>query len=65
MFNNDGYSLSDIAAVTGENGFNGNGGAWWIIILFLFCFMGWGGNSFNRGGMPMGPMKDVATAGEV
>lgn len=20
------------------------GGAWWIIILFLFCFAGWGGN---------------------
>ena len=53
MFNNDGYSLSDIAAVTGENGFNGNGGAWWIIILFLFCFMGWGGNGFNRGNMPL------------
>lgn len=65
MFNNDGYSLSDIAAVTGENGFNGNGGAWWIIILFLFCFMGWGGNGFNRGNMPMSPMEDVATTGEV
>lgn len=66
MFNNNGYSLSDIAAVTGENGFNGNGGAWWIIILFLFCFMGWGGNGFNRGNMPpMNPAGAPATAGEV
>lgn len=66
MFNNDSYSLSDIAAVTGENGFNGNGGAWWIIILFLFCFMGWGGNGFNRGNMPpMNPAGAPATAAEV
>lgn len=38
------YSLSDLrAAVDGgnENGW-GNGGAWWIIILFLFVFMGGG-----------------------
>ena len=47
--NNNGYSLSDLAAVTGNgnrnNGmFGDEGGAWWIIILFLFCFAGWGGN---------------------
>lgn len=52
MFNNgsNGYSLSDIAAATnGGNGMfgGGDGSAWWIIILFLFCFAGWGG---NRGG---------------
>lgn len=34
---------------------NGNGwgfggdGAWWIIILFLFVFCGWGGNWGNNG----------------
>lgn len=45
----DGYSLSDIAAVNGADGFGGNG-AWWIIILFLFAFCGgWGGNGFNNG----------------
>ena len=49
MFNgNSGYSLADVAAATGNNGMFGNdAGAWWIIILFLFCFMGggaWGGN---------------------
>lgn len=53
MFNtSEGYSLSDIAAVTGSrdggmfDGFGGNG--WWVILLFLFAFNGgwgnWGGN---------------------
>lgn len=36
----NGYSLSDLRAATGDgNGFGGNG-AWWIVILFLFYFMG-------------------------
>ena len=44
----DNYSLSDIAAATG-NGANGNNGmwgndAWWIIVLLLF---GWGRNGFG------------------
>lgn len=51
MFNTtNGYSLSDIAAVTnGErnDSWSGNG-AWWIIILFLFAMNGWGWG--NRGG---------------
>lgn len=65
MFNADGYSLSDIAAATGNDGFGGGNGAWWIIILFLFCFMGWGGNGFgSRGGMPA-PAKDTATTSDV
>lgn len=58
MFNcnsNGGYSLSDIAAVSRNNdgdGFGGNG-AWWIIILFLFAFCGWGNGGWGggRGGM--------------
>lgn len=47
---------ADIAAVTGNHGsgfgFGGNDGAWWIIILFLFCFAGgWnGGFGGGRGG---------------
>ena len=57
MFNtNNGYSLADIAAATGRDGrssddaFCGNG-AWWIIILFLFCFAGgWGNNGSFLGG---------------
>lgn len=56
MFNsNGGYSLADIAAATGDgrnNGAWGDGnGAWWIIILFLFVFCGWGnGNNGFLGG---------------
>lgn len=53
MFNsNNGYSLADIAAATGNNSNNGmwgGDGAWWIIILFLFCFAGWG-NGYGYGG---------------
>ena len=44
MFSNqNGYSLADIAAATGNNGNNGFFGndGWWIILLFLFA--GWGG----------------------
>jgi hypothetical protein len=50
MFNSgEGYSLSDIAAASREDGggFGGNGSAWWIIILFLFMFMGWGNNGYG------------------
>ena len=45
---------ADIAAVTGNgnrgNGFFGDGnGAWFLIILFLFVFLGWGNNGFGGG----------------
>lgn len=53
MFNQgNGYSLADIAAATGRegDGFGAGNGAWWIIILFLFCFAGWGGNYGGFGG---------------
>ena len=61
--NSNGYSLADIAAATGNSGSKQDGiwgdgsGAWWIIILFLFCFAGgwgnggWGGNR-NDGSAP-------------
>ena len=56
MFNaaNSGYSLSDIAAVTGRNN-NGDGmfgdNGWWIILLFLFALGGWGnGNGWGGQG---------------
>lgn len=53
MFNtSNGYSLSDIAAVTGSrNGDNGWGSdSWWIILLFLFAGGGWGNGWGGNGG---------------
>lgn len=45
----DNYSLSDIAAVTGNEGFGGMGGGWLAWIL-LFALFGGGGFGFgNRG----------------
>lgn len=72
MFNtNSGYSLSDIAAVTGRNGSGsgwGDDGAWWIILLFLFAG-GWGRNGFGSGfgggidsGLPCATQADVRAA---
>lgn len=53
MFNNgnSGYSLSDIAAVTGANNDRNNGGFgddWAWIIILLLC--GWGNGGFGFGG---------------
>ena len=48
-----GYSLSDIAAVSGNNRGNGgfgDGDYWWIILLFLFAGNGAWGLGGNRGG---------------
>lgn len=47
---NEGLSLADIAAVTGNNdGLGGNNG-WWILIILFALFGGWG----NRGGYGSG-----------
>lgn len=46
------YSLSDIAAATGDKNNNGWGGDWgaWIIIFLIFGIFGWGGNGFGNFG---------------
>ena len=71
MFNtSNGYSLSDIAAATGNNRGNGFGdGEWWIILLFLFAFNGngWGGfgggnNAKAGAGYPCATQLDVRDA---
>lgn len=48
----EGMTPADMAAVTGNtNSGWGDGGAWWIIILFLFAFCGgWGNNGFSNSG---------------
>lgn len=79
MFNQgNGYSLADIAAATNGGYGNGNGsfggdGSWWIILLFLFFFGGWGNygnsNGFGYGGMggfaPMFPVSAPATQNDI
>lgn len=49
----EGMTPADIAAVTGNGGYQGgfgNDGSWWIIVLFLFAIFGWGGNGYGNGG---------------
>lgn len=54
----EGYSLSDIAAATGNgNGFGGDMGAWWIIIIIVL--FGWGRNGFNNGGNDGGSLGTI------
>lgn len=44
-------SPADYAAITGNNNGFGNGDSWWIILLFLAIFGGWGNGGYgNRGG---------------
>lgn len=66
MFNGqNGYSLADIAAATGNdrnNDFGGNG-AWWIIILFLFAFTGgWGNWGYGYSGFGGGSAPATSTS---
>ena len=60
-------SPADIAAVTGNNGYN-NGGAfggdgWWVIILFFIFAWGWGGNGFGGFGNNGGGINSPAGQG--
>ena len=48
----EGMGAADLAAITrGGDGFGGFGGdgAWWLIVLFLFMFNGWGGYGYGNG----------------
>lgn len=58
------YSLSDLRAAVGDDGkgFGGGMGAWWIIILFLFVFMGGGFGGWNRQQVQPGEFGQYATA---
>ena len=47
MFNSNTPSLSDIAAVTnGNDGFAGGNG-WWVLIILLALFGGWGNGGYG------------------
>ena len=46
-------TASDVALLTGNNrndGMFGGDGAWWLIVLFLFAFCGWGNNGWGGNG---------------
>lgn len=52
MFNNNGYSLADIAAATGNsnnNGFLGGNDGAWILVLFILILAGGWNNGFGGG----------------
>ena len=62
------YSLADIAAATGNGGNNNSGwgadgGAWWLIVLFLFVFCGWGNGYGGFGGNGGGGINSPAGQG--
>lgn len=52
---NKGMDPAALMAMMNNGGFGGNGGWWWIwIILIFFCWGGFGGNGFGRGGNDVG-----------
>ena len=59
-----GYSLSDIAAISGDNGFGGSN-AFVLILLFAMIF-GWGGNGFGNNNFANAiGYENLATSNEV
>lgn len=63
------YSLADIAAATGNgrnnDGMFGGDGAWWLIVLFLFVFCGWGSNGWGNNGNGGGYVATAATQADI
>lgn len=67
-----GLSLSDIAAVTGNNGnndgFGGNNG-WWVLIILFALFGGWGRGGYgygdSNGGGGTGSFSAALTRGDL
>lgn len=63
------YSLADIAAATGNgrnnDGMFGGNGAWWLIVLFLFVFCGWGNNGWGNNGNGGGYAATAATQADI
>lgn len=69
MFASNSPSLSDIAAVTGNNRSNsgwGDGDGWWVLIILFALFGGWGRNgAFGGFGGGSGSDAACATAGDL
>lgn len=67
MMENNGYSLSDIAAASGNrnnNGFGGEGG-WLIWIVLIFAIFGGWGNGFGGFGGGNGAGQGYATRADI
>lgn len=73
MFNNNtnGYSLADIAAATGGYGNRsdswGGGDGWWLILILLFCWGGYGGfgNGFGASGANSPALQGALTRADL
>ena len=58
-------SPADYAAITGNSNGFGNGDSWWIILLFLAIFGGWGNGGYgNRGGSGSGAADNYVLASD-
>lgn len=49
-FENGGMSPADFAALNGGGGMGGFGNGWWIILLFVILFGGWGNRGYTNSG---------------
>lgn len=61
-------TASDVALLTGNNrndGMFGGDGAWWLIVLFLFVFCGWGNNGWGNNGNGGGYTSTAATQADI
>ena len=61
-------TASDVALLTGNNrndGMFGGDGAWWLIVLFLFVFCGWGNNGWGNNGNGGGYAATAATQADI
>ena len=68
MFQNEGYSLADIAAATGNSRNNdgwGADGGWFIWIILIFAIFGGWGNGFGFGGNGGNGLNGALTRGEL
>lgn len=63
MFNSgSGLSASDVLALSNNDGFGGNNGAWWIVILAIL--FGWGGNGFGGYGGSAGAQMNYVLSSD-
>lgn len=57
-----GLTASDVLSLTNNDGFGGNNGAWWIVLLAIL--FGWGGNGFGGFGGGSGAQMNYTLASD-